>query len=376
MNPAIIVGIVVLFGGVIGVMLYLQGKKRKEAERKRREEQERKRKEEEAKRELKRENEKAEAEAKTQRRIKAMKAESDAKLARLARDVQRREGERQRERTMRARKDEERDMQRRRAREREEKEYQERTRRRQEQERRRENEYQERTRRRREQERRRENEWKARQRAESEREQRMMAKRREREAAERARRAAAQSPKAVGRPVGNRVGKTNRGVKRFGKIGHIAKHSRSDGQTPAQRAQIARMSPQRRRILKVCVRNRRNRGTHRDEALRLCLPRGHKKKYGVKIGGLARAAKNAARKAAGRRAQVKNCARAKERAFVKAQMGARRIGGGRMRRMFRMPSRVQRMNWMRDCEANPTSSGNFRFGRTGRFKKAGRVSKF
>ena len=355
MNPTIIVGIVVLFGGVIGVMLYLQGKKRKEAERKRREEQERKRKEEEAKRELKREKEKAEAEATTQRRIKAMKAESDAKLARLARDVQRREGERQRERTMRARKDEERDMQRRRAREREEKEYQERTRRR------------------REQERRRENEWKARQRAESEREQRMMAKRRAREAAERARRAAAQSQKAFGRPVGNRVGKTNRGVKRFGRVRHLAKHSANIAR---QRAQIARMSPQRRRMLKVCVQNRRNRGTHRDEALRLCLPGRHKKKYGVKIGGVARAAKNAARAAknaaraaAGRRGQVMNCFKAKERAFFKAQMGARRIGGGRMRRI-RMPSRVQRMNWSRDCQANPTSAGNFQFGKAGHFKKA------
>ena len=157
-----------------------------------------------------------------------------------------------------------------------------------------------------------------------------------------------------------------------GKIGHIAKHAANKAR---QRAQIARMSPQRRRMLKTCIRNRRNRGTHRDEALRLCLPRGNKK-YGRRIGGgvvkiakkAAWAAKNAAKRGAAGRAQVKNCARAKERAFVKAQMGARRIGGG-MRRI-RMPSQAQRMNWMRQCQANPKSAGNFRFGAKGTFKKA------
>ncbi len=210
----------------------------------------------------------------------------------------------------------------------------------------------------------------------------MMAKRRAREAAERARRAAAQSQKAFGRPVGNRVGKTNRGVKRFGrvrhqtcnqsnpyarkncirnlkrsgKIGHakkrfrfgvkriVGKVGKMSGPTPAQRAQIARMSPQRRRMLKVCVRNRRNRGTHRDEALRLCLPRGHKK-YGRRIGGgVVKVAKKApvmtwderAAKNAAKRAQVRSCVSAKERAFVKAHRN-------------RYPTRAERKNWERSC---------------------------
>jgi len=85
MNPAIIIGIVILFGGVIGVMLYLGAQKRKEAERKRQEEAERRR-QEEAARKAKEEAEEAakEAKEKAEQKIKAMKAESDAKIARLA----------------------------------------------------------------------------------------------------------------------------------------------------------------------------------------------------------------------------------------------------------------------------------------------------
>lgn len=85
MNPAIIIGIVILFGGVIGVFLYLQAQKRKEAERKRQEEAERRR-QEQAARKAKEEAEEAakEAKEKAEQKIKAMKAESDAKIARLA----------------------------------------------------------------------------------------------------------------------------------------------------------------------------------------------------------------------------------------------------------------------------------------------------
>ena len=95
MSTAVIVGIVVLLGGVVGVFLYLRAQKRKETERKRQEEAERRR-QEEAARKAKEEAEEAakEAEAKTQRRIKAMKAESDAKIARLERSA--REAEKRR----------------------------------------------------------------------------------------------------------------------------------------------------------------------------------------------------------------------------------------------------------------------------------------
>ncbi len=68
MNPAIIGGIVILFGGVIGVFLYLKAQKRKKAERKRQEEAERRRKEEAARKAKEEAEEAAEkAEAKTQR---------------------------------------------------------------------------------------------------------------------------------------------------------------------------------------------------------------------------------------------------------------------------------------------------------------------
>ena len=75
MNPAIIIGIVILFGGVIGVFLYLQAQKRKEAERKRQEEAERRR-QEQAARKAKEEAEEAakEAKEKAEQKIKAARA--------------------------------------------------------------------------------------------------------------------------------------------------------------------------------------------------------------------------------------------------------------------------------------------------------------
>ena len=99
MSTAVIIGIVVLLGGIVGVFLYLQAQKRKETERKRQEEAERRRQEEAARKAKEEAREAAkeaakEAEAKTQRRIKAMKAESDAKIARLERSA--REAEKRR----------------------------------------------------------------------------------------------------------------------------------------------------------------------------------------------------------------------------------------------------------------------------------------
>jgi hypothetical protein len=99
MSTAVIIGIVVLLGGIVGVFLYLRAQKRKETERKRQEEAERRRQEEAARKAKEEAREAAkeaakEAEAKTQRRIKAMKAESDAKIARLERSA--REAEKRR----------------------------------------------------------------------------------------------------------------------------------------------------------------------------------------------------------------------------------------------------------------------------------------
>ena len=96
MSTPIIIGIVVLLGGFVGVFLYLRAKKRREAERR---EAERKVAIAEAEKEkaefLQKQKAASDAEE-MEKKIKAMKAESDAKLARLAREVQRREGERAR----------------------------------------------------------------------------------------------------------------------------------------------------------------------------------------------------------------------------------------------------------------------------------------
>ena len=102
MSTAIIIGIVVLLGGVVGVFLYLRAQKRKEAERKQQEE-ERKRKEEKMKKEMEQERKRLrqKAEEETERKIKAMKAESDDKIARLersAREAEKRRMERPRRR--------------------------------------------------------------------------------------------------------------------------------------------------------------------------------------------------------------------------------------------------------------------------------------
>ena len=98
MNPAIIIGIVILFGGVIGVFLYLRAKKRREAERREAERKVAIAEAEKEKAEFLRKQKAASDAEEMEKKIKAMKAESDAKLARLAREVQRREGERQLER--------------------------------------------------------------------------------------------------------------------------------------------------------------------------------------------------------------------------------------------------------------------------------------
>lgn len=115
-------------------------------------------------------------------------------------------------------------------------------------------------------------------------------------------------------------------MKRFGgKIGHVAKHSANKARQRAQEMKaIARMSPQRRRMLKVCIRKRRNRGTHRDEALRLCLPGSHKKKYGRRIGGVVRKVSKAVHRraqheATKRREAVARAKRAAENARRRAE---------------------------------------------------------
>ena len=89
MSTAIIIGIVVLLGGVVGVFLYLRAQKQKaEAERQR---NEAKRAQAEMELKAERKEREAKAEAKMERKIKAMKAESDAKLARLEATARRRE---------------------------------------------------------------------------------------------------------------------------------------------------------------------------------------------------------------------------------------------------------------------------------------------
>jgi len=146
MSTAVIIGIVVLLGGIVGVFLYLRAQKRKETERKRQEEAERRRQEEAARKAKEEAKEAAkEAKEKSEQRIRALKTKASAELARLERSareaekrrMKRREEER-RERQERQEREEkqrrERDMRRRREREREEKEYQERTRKRRERE--------------------------------------------------------------------------------------------------------------------------------------------------------------------------------------------------------------------------------------------------
>jgi len=94
---------------------------------------------------------------------------------------------------------------------------------------------------------------------------------------------------------------------------------------------------------------------------------GKTNRGGKRFGNIGHAKKKFRFGSAKKKAQVKRCVDAKTRAFVKAQFGARRIGGGMKR--IRIPSRVQRMNWRRDCEAIAKHGGNFRFGSKGRFTK-------
>ena len=95
MSTAIVVGIVVLLGGIVGVFLYLRAQKRKETEE--REEAERRAAIAEAEKEkaefLRKQKAASDAEE-MEKKIKAMKAESDAKIARLERSA--REAEKRR----------------------------------------------------------------------------------------------------------------------------------------------------------------------------------------------------------------------------------------------------------------------------------------
>ena len=95
MSTAVIVGIVVLLGGIVGVFLYLRAQKRKEAEE--REEAERRAaiaEAEKEKAEFLRKQKAASNAEEMEKKIKAMKAESDAKIARLERSA--REAEKRR----------------------------------------------------------------------------------------------------------------------------------------------------------------------------------------------------------------------------------------------------------------------------------------
>jgi hypothetical protein len=115
MSTAVIVGIVVLLGGVVGVFLYLRAQKRKETEE--REEAERRAAIAEAEKEkaefLRKQKAASDAEE-MEKKIKAMKAESDAKIARLersAREAEKRRMERpRRQETPAGTKDERRDF--------------------------------------------------------------------------------------------------------------------------------------------------------------------------------------------------------------------------------------------------------------------------
>ena len=95
MSTAIVVGIVVLLGGIVGVFLYLRAQKRKETEE--REEAEHRAAIAEAEKEkaefLRKQKAASDAEE-MEKKIKAMKAESDAKIARLERSA--REAEKRR----------------------------------------------------------------------------------------------------------------------------------------------------------------------------------------------------------------------------------------------------------------------------------------
>ena len=95
MSTAVIVGIVVLLGGIVGVFLYLRAQKRKETEE--REEAERRAAivaAEKEKAEFLRKQKAASDAEEMEKKIKAMKAESDAKIARLERSA--REAEKRR----------------------------------------------------------------------------------------------------------------------------------------------------------------------------------------------------------------------------------------------------------------------------------------